>query len=87
MKILNKFIESILGKSSNRKPVFVFFYFYRQYRYTAYYQYTSWTHYFEILGRDKRVVIPSCVVKEIKNTFPESIGGKYTGFKRASLSN
>ncbi|XP_066910562.1 uncharacterized protein [Clytia hemisphaerica] len=59
----------------------------RQYRYTAYYQYTSWTHYFEILGRDKRVVIPSCVVKEIKNTFPESIGGKYTGFKRASLSN
>ena len=53
----------------------------KQYRFTAYYQYTAWTHYFEILGKGKRIVVPSCVVKEIRNTFPEA-SGKYVGFKQ-----
>ncbi|XP_066932830.1 uncharacterized protein [Clytia hemisphaerica] len=59
----------------------------RQYRYAAYHQYSYWTHYYEILGRHKRVVIPSCAVKKIKDTFPEPIGGHYTGFKRALADN
>ncbi|XP_066921085.1 P2X purinoceptor 7-like [Clytia hemisphaerica] len=53
----------------------------KQLRYTAYRQYTAWSHYFETLGKNVRVVVPSCVVKEIRNAFPEA-SGKYVGFKR-----
>lgn len=37
------------------------------------------------LGKGKRVVIPSCVVRDIKSEFPDS-NNDYTGFK-AALDN
>lgn len=52
----------------------------KQFRFTAYRQYTAWVHYFESLGKGKRVVIPSCVVKEIRTKFPDP-NGHYVGFK------
>ena len=50
-----------------------------QMRFSAYRQYTAWIDYFEILGRC-RVVIPSCAVRVIRETYPEP-NGIYTGFK------
>ena len=54
------------------------------YRFTAYRQYTAWSHYFERLGRGKRVIIPACVIKQIRDTFPSS-DGVYKGFRDLKL--
>nr|XP_037270088.1 uncharacterized protein LOC119161622 [Rhipicephalus microplus] len=40
----------------------------QQYRYTAYRQFVRWIWVW--LGRRNRKVLPSCVVKEIRNAFP-----------------
>ena len=49
-------------------------------RYTSYRQYTAWAHFYERLGKGCRVVIPVCVVRKIREVFPDS-NGNYTGFK------
>lgn len=36
----------------------------------------------EKLGKGRRVVIPSCVVKDIRDSFPEN-NNDYTGFQAA----
>ena len=43
-------------------------------------QYTAWFHYYKNLGKGNRVVIPTCVVHEIRETYPE-VNGAYVGFK------
>lgn len=48
-------------------------------RFTSYRQYTAWAHYFERLGRGVRVVIPACVVRKIREKYPDA-KGEYTGF-------
>ena len=58
----------------------------KNYRFTAYRQYTAWVHYFERLGRGNRVCIPACVVQKIRETFP-SEDGVYTGFKGVDFTN
>ncbi|KAM7281035.1 P2X purinoceptor 7-like isoform X1 [Ixodes scapularis] len=50
-----------------------------KYRYTAYHQFTWWVH--KRLGRGNRVVLPSCVVCQIRQEFP-STDGTYRGFKK-----
>ncbi|XP_057302765.1 P2X purinoceptor 7-like [Hydractinia symbiolongicarpus] len=52
----------------------------KEMRYTSYRQYTAWVHYYERLGKGCRVVIPACVVRKIREEFPDS-DRKYTGFK------
>ncbi|XP_063411952.1 P2X purinoceptor 7-like [Mytilus trossulus] len=52
----------------------------QQSRLTAYRQFVYWMLRREKLGKGKRVVIPSCVVKCIREAFPES-NGHYTGFR------
>jgi len=47
------------------------------FRYAAYRQYTLWR--WGRLGKHRREVIPACVVKGIRNAYPEASG--YTGFK------
>ena len=37
-----------------------------------------------MLGKKNRRVIPACVVKAIRSTFPEE-SGEYVGFKAAEL--
>ena len=59
-------------------------FFSRQLRFTAYRQYTAWTHYYEKIGRGCRVVISSCVVRKIREEFPEA-NGIYTCFKSALI--
>ena len=60
----------------------------RQYRLTAYRQFVCWMFRGEKLGKGKRVVIPSCVIRKIRDHFPEP-DGQYTGFKNVihSLSD
>lgn len=55
-------------------------YDFRQLRFTAYRQYTAWVHYYEKLGKGKRLVIPACVVKKIRLMFPDP-NDNYVGFK------
>ena len=43
-------------------------------------EYTYWIH--KKLGRKIRIPIPSCVVKQIRESFP-SEGGNYKGFEYA----
>uniref|UniRef100_A0A8C6U9R1 P2X purinoreceptor 7 intracellular domain-containing protein n=1 Tax=Neogobius melanostomus TaxID=47308 RepID=A0A8C6U9R1_9GOBI len=49
----------------------------RQFRHAAYRQYVAWRH--GSLGAGRRVVIPSCVVWKIRDTFPDP-NEHYTGF-------
>jgi len=52
-------------------------------RLAAYRQFTWWAH--GSLGKKRRRVIPACVVKTIRETFPED-DGDYVGFKEAELN-
>ncbi|XP_068733080.1 P2X purinoceptor 7-like [Montipora capricornis] len=54
----------------------------RTWRLAAYRQFTWWVH--GVLGRKNRRVIPGCVVKAIRNEFPEE-SGEYAGFKPAEI--
>ena len=47
------------------------FLIFRQLRFTAYRQFSAWSHHYESLGKGNRVVIPSCVVGRIRGEFPE----------------
>ena len=67
--------QRYLGKFKDSKTISN-----KSYRFSAYRQYTAWVHYYERLGRNNRLVIPSCVVKKIRDTFP-SVDGSYIGFK------
>lgn len=67
-------------KSKDNVNLVVSFFFSRNYRFIAYQQYTAWSHYFEVLGKGVRVVIPSCVVQEIRKKFPNPPGVPYVGF-------
>ena len=55
----------------------------RKYRHVAYRQLTRW--YWHWLGRSVGVVLPSCAVTKIRNTFPNATV-EYTGFKLPDLS-
>ena len=54
----------------------------RQSRLVAYRQFICWMLRGEKLGKGRRVVIPSCVVKTIRKAFPDP-NHDYTGFKLA----
>ena len=60
---------------------FIYLLCFRKYRYTAYRQLTRWC--WGWLGRDIRVILPSCAVNKIRQTFPSET---YTGFKYPALS-
>lgn len=53
-------------------------FFLRRNRYTAYRQFVRWCWHF--LGKEVRVVLPSCVVDSIRKAFPSQ---DYTGFHQA----
>jgi len=55
-----------------------FLFNFRRHRYTAYRQFVRWCWHF--LGREVRVVLPSCVVHTIRTAFPSD---HYTGFHQA----
>ena len=59
-------------------------YFFRQSRLTAYRQFVCWMLRGEKFGKVKRVVIPACVVKCIRRSFPEP-NGQYTGFQNQTV--
>jgi hypothetical protein len=52
----------------------------KTWRYVAYRQFVSWINAWKPIGYKNRVVIPSCVVKNIRQIFPEG-DEKYVGFK------
>lgn len=49
----------------------------------AYRQFINWVRRSQPLGKKFRVVIPSCVVTKIRNSFPDE-HGNYEGFHEAS---
>ena len=53
----------------------------RSYRYAAYRQFTWWVY--ERLGKGNRRVIPSCVLTNIRKTFPEE-NGVYVPYRDGS---
>ena len=53
---------------------------FREMRFTAYRNFSAWIHFYETLGRGNRFVIPSCVVREIRENYPD-FNGQCTGFK------
>ena len=52
-------------------------------RYTAFRNFTSWVH--GRLGQHKRIPIPMCVTKKIRQKFP-SPDGNYTGFQEIDFN-
>lgn len=50
------------------------------YRHLSYVNFRSWVSYGRKLGKGNRVVTPSCVVKKIRDKWPEP-SGDYTGFR------
>lgn len=59
-----------------------FFCFYRTCRWLAYTQFVYWAY--GKLGRGVRKIVPACVMKKIRNTFPAQ-DGIYTGFKFSAI--
>lgn len=55
----------------------------RTYRIVAYRQFVSWVNAWTSLGKSQRKVIPSCIINEIRERYPEQ-GGHYVGFKAAA---
>lgn len=55
----------------------------RLWRHIAYKQFVYWMNSWNPLGKFRRIVIPSCVVKTIRIAFPEP-SGQYVGFKTAA---
>ena len=74
---MSKFAHTLLYITSHCTLIFC-----RRYWYMAYCQLTSWC--WGWLRRRVRVVLPSCAVKKIRNTFP-SDSSNYTGFKYPHL--
>ncbi|CAH3148908.1 unnamed protein product [Pocillopora meandrina] len=54
----------------------------RTWRLAAYRQFTWWAH--GVLGKNRRRIVPACVVTAIRKTFPEE-SGNYVGFREADL--
>jgi hypothetical protein len=52
--------------------------YYWSLRYSSYRMFVSWSH--GHLGKGIRRVIPSCVVRTIRESYPEA-DGQYTGFR------
>ena len=48
----------------------------------AYRQFTWWEH--GVLGKNRRRIVPACVVTAIRKTFSEE-SGNYVGFREADL--
>lgn len=55
----------------------------RLWRHLAYRQFVSWINSWTSIGKNRRLVIPSCVIGAIRNEYPES-DGNYVGFKAAN---
>ena len=55
----------------------------RTWRYLAYTQFIHWVNSWASLGKNKRKVIPSCVVHAIRTKYPQQ-EGEYVGFKAAA---
>jgi len=49
-------------------------------RYLAYKQFISWINAWTTIGKENRIVIPSCVIYKIRQTYPEE-NGVYVGFR------
>jgi hypothetical protein len=54
----------------------------KMYRHVAYKQFVYWINSWVTLGKNNRIVIPSCVIKSIREEYPEA-DGIYTGYKQA----
>jgi hypothetical protein len=54
-------------------------------RFLAYKQFVIWINSCTTLGKGNRVVIPSCVVAAIRQTFPEESPASYTGFIASAI--
>ncbi|XP_050066073.1 P2X purinoceptor 7-like [Aphis gossypii] len=52
----------------------------KAWRYICYKQFTLWVNSWMPIGRGNRVVIPACVVKKIRERYPEE-NGLYIGFQ------
>lgn len=52
----------------------------RLWRHLAYRNFICWINSWTSIGRHNRIVIPACVVREVRERFPEE-NGIYTGFK------
>jgi len=53
---------------------------FRQYRLVGYRHVLEWLLQGKVLGNENRIVLPSCVVTNIRQLFP-SADGTYIGFK------
>lgn len=58
----------------------------KNWRYLAYRQFVYWINSWKNLGKGYRVVIPSCAVKKIRESYPEQ-SGVYVGFFPSTSSN
>ncbi|XP_022181887.1 P2X purinoceptor 7-like [Myzus persicae] len=54
----------------------------KTWRFICYKQYTSWVNSWIAMGKGNRVVLPSCVVRKIREEYPEQ-NGIYVGFKNS----
>lgn len=58
----------------------------KAWRFLAYRQFVFWINHWANLGKGNRVVIPSCVVTKIRDSFPEE-SGFYVGFIPSGNAN
>ena len=59
---------------------FDLFFLVTNFRLMAYNKYSAWVHHYKILGRGKRIVIPTSVISSIRGDFSSSTNN-YTGLK------